>query len=1006
MAKQIINYGASANDGTGDPLRTAFIKTDNNFDQIWNAGPVGSNITILNNTVGVTNTNGNLILSPNGIGVIQTNSPLIPRLNNTNSLGTANLRYRSLYVGTGGINTTGNLTLANIANLHIPGGDNGYVIQTDGTGNLSWTAQTGSGNGNPGGADTQVQFNDGGLFAGALGFTFDKTSNTLSAVKINTTDVFNSDGIVLENSDLTQGATAAVVIPANGSTDPIQVNNTYSNIALQTGAGSGITASWSFNNDGSLKLPAGTITGAGNIIGPGNISYPYGPGVVVSANIDDVSGSYFTLQAIANVNGPMGYMGVASFGGNAVVGLVETNDGVGNTYDWYFQPDGRTSFPSYTFPNVDGIAGQVLSTDGNGEIYWGNGGSSNSFSSITMTSTPSGPSNIIQYGLGNLVAWLDGQWTIGEYNGTDYGTEGIRVSPGIEGDAELTLPANQFANTQPTSLSNYVGNVVILTGNNHQWKFDDTGNFVPPTQPSNQRTGTGLTLKIGDTNSQAIITGPAPVEGIYDNAPRLVVAGQDGVNNGEGGDIYLWAGKSGPNIGGQGGGDIKIDGGDAINGAEGGTIKIRGGYSYDGGSGQGTGGFIEIYAGGGGYGAPVDIRSGQGNSQANSASITLSTPYGGYWTFDNYGNLTLPQGGIVHETNIPFGGLSGKTIALVPSGGTNADQQLLVYPTAGPDANHLHLTSGNLYNTELFLGDDNLYVKLANTGNVVVNSNDGVGNTAQWAFDTNSTLTLPGGSRLRPLGANLDIFAGTGSYVNLITSDESSYMGVGGAGGYVVTAGGTWDFNTNGNLTAPGNVSAVGNITGGNIVTSGSGGDITMSGGDIIGAGNISATGNITASYFIGNLATPTYGSFYDTTTQTNSNVGNAIPIRYNTVDISTGVSIAGAGNTQITIAETGIYNIQFSLQVRKTDSGSDTVYVWLDKNGNRVTNSGTALFLSGSGAAEVAAWNFVVNAAANDYYRLMWMSTDSHVEIVAVTAGAVVPAIPSVILTVVPVGA
>ena len=743
MAKQIINYGASANDGTGDPLRTAFIKTDNNFDQIWNAGPVGSNITVLNNTVGVVNTNGNLILSPNGTGVIQTNAPLFPRLNNTYGLGYANLRYRSLYVGSGGIDLTGDLTVANIANLHIPGGDNGYVIQTDGTGNLSWTAQTGTGNGNPGGADTQVQFNDGGLFAGAVGFTFDKTSNTLSAVKINTTDVFNSDGIVLENSDLTQGATAAVVIPANGSTDPIQVNNTYSNIALQTGAGSGITASWSFNNDGSLKLPAGTITGAGNIFGPGNISYPFGPGVVVSANIDDVSGSYFALQAIANVNGPIGYMGVASFGGNTVAGLVETNDGVGNTYDWYFQPDGRTSFPSYTFPNVDGIAGQVLSTDGNGEIYWGNGGSSNSFSSITMTSTPSGPSNIIQYGLGNLVAWLDGQWTIGEYNGTDYGTEGIRVSPGIEGDAELTLPANQFANTQPTSLSNYVGNVVILTGNNHQWKFDDTGNFVPPTQPSNQRTGTGLTLKIGDTNSQAIITGPAPVEGVYDNAPRLVVAGQDGVNNGEGGDIYLWAGKSGPNIGGQGGGDIKIDGGDAINGAEGGTIKIRGGYSYDGGSGQGTGGFIEIYAGGGGYGAPVDIRSGQGNSQANSASITLSTPYGGYWTFDNYGNLTLPQGGIVHETNIPFGGLSGKTIALVPSGGTNADQQLLVYPTAGPDANHLHLTSGNLYNTELFLGDDNLYVKLANTGNIVINSNDSIGNTAQWTFGLDGALTLP-----------------------------------------------------------------------------------------------------------------------------------------------------------------------------------------------------------------------------------------------------------------------
>ena len=48
--QQQINYGASANDGQGDPLRTAFIKTDDNFDNVWLAGPVGSNITIGNNT--------------------------------------------------------------------------------------------------------------------------------------------------------------------------------------------------------------------------------------------------------------------------------------------------------------------------------------------------------------------------------------------------------------------------------------------------------------------------------------------------------------------------------------------------------------------------------------------------------------------------------------------------------------------------------------------------------------------------------------------------------------------------------------------------------------------------------------------------------------------------------------------------------------------------------------------------------------------------------------------
>jgi hypothetical protein len=189
------------------------------------------------------------------------------------------------------------------------------------------------------------------------------------------------------------------------------------------------------------------------------------------------------------------------------------------------------------------------------------------------------------------------------------------------------------------------------------------------------------------------------------------------------------------------------------------------------------------------------------------------------WQFDQTGNLILPRGGVVYETNIPYGGLSGNTIALLPQGGTSADQQLLIYPTVGADANHLHLTSGNLYNTELFLGNDDLYVKLANTGNIVINSNDNTGNTAQWTFGTNSALTLPGGSQLRPLGSNLDIFAGTGSYVNLITSDESSSMGVDNSGGYITTAGGTWNFGTTGNLTAPGNITA-GNLDAVNLVIS------------------------------------------------------------------------------------------------------------------------------------------------------------------------------------------
>lgn len=35
MAQQIINVGVSANDGSGDPLRTCFQKTNNNFTELY-----------------------------------------------------------------------------------------------------------------------------------------------------------------------------------------------------------------------------------------------------------------------------------------------------------------------------------------------------------------------------------------------------------------------------------------------------------------------------------------------------------------------------------------------------------------------------------------------------------------------------------------------------------------------------------------------------------------------------------------------------------------------------------------------------------------------------------------------------------------------------------------------------------------------------------------------------------------------------------------------------------
>lgn len=72
MAKQTINLGSSANDGTGDPLRTAFDKINDNFDELYlySTAASGNNITITGNTIASDNTNGNIILDPNGTGKV------------------------------------------------------------------------------------------------------------------------------------------------------------------------------------------------------------------------------------------------------------------------------------------------------------------------------------------------------------------------------------------------------------------------------------------------------------------------------------------------------------------------------------------------------------------------------------------------------------------------------------------------------------------------------------------------------------------------------------------------------------------------------------------------------------------------------------------------------------------------------------------------------------------------------------------------------------------------
>ena len=136
MPQYTIDIGAAANDGTGDPLRTAFNEVNLNFDQVFTAGPVLSNVRIANNTILTTTTNGNLILAPNGIGVVQSNVHIVPNTANIRNLGAADRRWSTVYaqyLDSNQINLANSLSISGTLTVNqITSDDSSFVTIEDG----------------------------------------------------------------------------------------------------------------------------------------------------------------------------------------------------------------------------------------------------------------------------------------------------------------------------------------------------------------------------------------------------------------------------------------------------------------------------------------------------------------------------------------------------------------------------------------------------------------------------------------------------------------------------------------------------------------------------------------------------------------------------------------------------------------------------------------------------------------------------------------------------------
>lgn len=142
------------------------------------------------------------------------------------------------------------------------------------------------------------------------------------------------------------------------------------------------------------------------------------------------------------------------------------------------------------------------------------------------------------------------------------------------------------------------------------------------------------------------------------------------------------------------------------------------------------------------------------------------------------------------------------------------------------------------------------------------------------------------------------------------------------------------------------------------------------------------------------------YGVFYDMTTQTAAAINTAYPVMFDTAQIERGVHV-GSPTSRIYVHAQGVYNFQFSAQLDNTSGGVAVVYIWARVNGVDVADSAGKVRIKDNNSESIAAWNYVLELGAGDYFELVWEVDDTSLILSYESAVSPHPAVPSVILTV-----
>jgi hypothetical protein len=410
---------------------------------------------------------GNALVSGTVYTNAQPNITSVGTLTGITSTGTADLTGAS------------NVALGPVANVHITGGTNGYVLQTDGSGTLSWVAQSGGGsasNISNGNSNVNIPTANGNINFSAVG--------NANVVVITGTGA-NISGTANVTGNLVAGNITAGAGSGGSITGGNLVSANYFTGTLTTNAQPNITSVGSLT---SLTVTGNITSGNANLGNLATANYFIG-NFYGTANSATTAGTV-TTNAQPNITS-VGTLTTLSVTGNGAFGNVNAGNLLTANYSTAVittaaQPN-ITSIGSLTGLTVSNITGvvdftttanvtlgavgnlhisggtnaYVLSTDGAGTLSWvaqSGGGSSNISNGNSNVNIPSANGNINFSAVGNA--------NVVVITGT-----GINVA----GTLNVTGQSNLGA----------VGNVKITGGTaNYILSTDGSGNLswaAPPT---------------------------------------------------------------------------------------------------------------------------------------------------------------------------------------------------------------------------------------------------------------------------------------------------------------------------------------------------------------------------------------------------------------------------------------------------------------------------------------------------------------------------------------------